>query len=372
MSESELHIVSFDIPDPPDYGGVVDVFYRIKALAVLGVKIHLHCFQYGRENSKLLESICSAVHYYPRKRSPKYLFSKTPFIVDSRKNDKLLENLISKPYPILFEGLHTTAYLAEAELKGRLKIVRAHNVEHDYYKSLAKTEAIPWKKIFFKQEARKLANYEKVLKHADHILAISSKDEAYFSGKYGHTIKINPFHPIGELSLSDHNEKYAFYHGNLTVSENIEALRYLIQEVFSKMDVPLVVAGKDAERAVHKIAGKKANLRVFSNPDNKKMNELARKAAVHVLPTFQDTGFKIKLLYSLFTVPFVVVNSMMVSGTDLAPFCEIADTPREMAATITKLISAKVESEKLNARSEFLEAHYSNSRNAQKIISLLE
>lgn len=371
MSEKELHIVSFDIPDPPDYGGVVDVFYRIKALADLGVKIHLHCFQYKRESSKLLEKICSTVHYYPRKRSAKYVFSKMPFIVESRRNDELLQNLISNPVPILFEGLHSTAYLAEAALKDRLKIVRAHNVEHDYYQNLAKTESKSWKKIFFKQEARKLANYEKVLKLADHILAISSKDEAYFSKKYGNTIKVNPFHPIAELSLSFYQENYAFYHGNLTVSENTEALRYLIQDVFSKIDVPLVVAGKDAARAVNKIIGKRDNLRVHNNPTDEKMNELGLRAAVHVLPTFQDTGFKIKLLYSLFTAPFVVVNSMMVSGTDLAPFCEIADTPGEMAEMITKLISAKAEKEKLNKRAAFLDAHFSNSRNAQKIKSLL-
>lgn len=372
MSEKELHIVSFDIPDPPDYGGVVDVFYRIKALAESGVKIHLHCFQYGRDSSEILERICSTVHYYPRKRSPKYLFSKTPFIVDSRKNDGLLHNLVSKPYPILFEGLHTTAYLAEAALNDRRKIVRAHNVEHDYYKSLAKTEPKSWKKIFFKQEARKLAEYEKILKYADHILAISSKDEAYFSKMYGNTIKINPFHPIAKFSLSNQRENYAFYHGNLSVSENIEALRYLIQEVFSKIDVPLVVAGKDAERAVKKITGNKENIRVYSNPDEAQMNKLARQAAVHVLPTFQDTGFKLKLLYSLCTAPFVVVNSMMVAGTDLASFCEIADTPVEMAERVSKLIFAEAEKEKLNTRTEFLSANYSNSQNALKIISLLQ
>jgi len=31
-----LHIISFNIPYPPDYGGVMDVFYKIKALHDLG------------------------------------------------------------------------------------------------------------------------------------------------------------------------------------------------------------------------------------------------------------------------------------------------------------------------------------------------
>ena len=52
MKEQELHIVSFDVPFPPNYGGAVDVFYKIRALHKLGVKIHLHCFEYVRGKQK--------------------------------------------------------------------------------------------------------------------------------------------------------------------------------------------------------------------------------------------------------------------------------------------------------------------------------
>ena len=46
MSEVHLHIISFTIPYPPNYGGAIDVFYKIKALHSAGVKVHLHCFSY--------------------------------------------------------------------------------------------------------------------------------------------------------------------------------------------------------------------------------------------------------------------------------------------------------------------------------------
>ena len=32
MTENHLHIISFDVPYPANYGGVIDVFYRVKAL----------------------------------------------------------------------------------------------------------------------------------------------------------------------------------------------------------------------------------------------------------------------------------------------------------------------------------------------------
>jgi len=67
--EKHLHIISFDIPFPANYGGVIDVFYKIKNLANAGIKIHLHCFEYGdRKHSSELESICYRVYYYPRKQ----------------------------------------------------------------------------------------------------------------------------------------------------------------------------------------------------------------------------------------------------------------------------------------------------------------
>ena len=32
MNLKNINIVSFDIPYPPNYGGIIDVFYKIKAL----------------------------------------------------------------------------------------------------------------------------------------------------------------------------------------------------------------------------------------------------------------------------------------------------------------------------------------------------
>ena len=47
MPVKRLHIICFDIPFPPSYGGVIPVFYRIKALNKLGVWVILHCFYKG-------------------------------------------------------------------------------------------------------------------------------------------------------------------------------------------------------------------------------------------------------------------------------------------------------------------------------------
>ena len=81
----KLHIVSFDIPFPADYGGVVDVYHKVKALKKIGISVHLHCFEYGRQKSPELLEVCAKVSYYKRNRSLLALLSATPFIVKSRK-----------------------------------------------------------------------------------------------------------------------------------------------------------------------------------------------------------------------------------------------------------------------------------------------
>ena len=101
------------------------MYYRIKALKELGLKLTLHVFEYGRGKHKELDAL-GEVHYYRRKRSIWQLFSGRPFIVQSRKNKLLLEQLLQNDAPILFEGIHTTWYLEHPEIKKRMTLVRMH------------------------------------------------------------------------------------------------------------------------------------------------------------------------------------------------------------------------------------------------------
>ena len=60
-----------------------------------------------------------------------------PFIVKSRGNNELIQNLKKDKDPILFDGLHTTYILNLSDFKKRKLFLRAHNVEHKFYKGLA-------------------------------------------------------------------------------------------------------------------------------------------------------------------------------------------------------------------------------------------
>ena len=171
-----INIVSFNIPWPANYGGVIDVYYKMQALHKCGVKIILHCFEYERPHSKELESLCEKVYYYKRKTGLLTNITLLPYNVFSRKDPELLKNLLENDYPILFDGLHTCYYINHPQLQGRMKIYRESNIEHDYYRHLAKAETNLIKKYFFLVEAWRFERYQEILKHADLMLVVSITD----------------------------------------------------------------------------------------------------------------------------------------------------------------------------------------------------
>lgn len=104
----------------------------------MGYETWLHTFQYDRSRAEQLNEVAARVSYYPRHRSVIRQLSHIPYIVSSRHCSKLLDDLLSDNAPILFEGLHCCAFLSDKRLKDRIKLVRTHNIEHEYYKELSR------------------------------------------------------------------------------------------------------------------------------------------------------------------------------------------------------------------------------------------
>ena len=180
----KLHVVSFQVPFPPDYGGVIDVYYKLKALKEAGCSIVLHTYRYGVDEQPDLLKVADTVYYYERFTGWRSMFSFLPYIVYSRRSKLLLERLCEDNSPILFEGLHTCYFLSNSLLRDRQKWVRMHNVEHDYYHFLGKS-CVSWhEKCYYYLEAWKLKHYERILLYADKILAITNTDAVYFTQKY--------------------------------------------------------------------------------------------------------------------------------------------------------------------------------------------
>jgi len=374
MQDKHLHIVSFDIPYPPNYGGVIDVFYKLRTLHKLGIKIHLHCFEYpGRDRSLELNQYCEEVHYYPRRLGLRSAFSTAPYIVSSRKSEVLMANLLRDDYPILFEGLHSCYYLDDPRLKTRFKIYRESNIEHRYYFNLFKVDPNIKNRLYYLLASGKLRIYQKVLRHADLMLAVSKHDTDYLQKHFpGKSIYHLPsFHANDSVSILPGKGDYALYHGNIEVPENEYAASFLITKVFNGLDIQLVIAGMKPREKFKKLAESYSNVIIAANPDDDKMFDLIRNAQVNILVTFQATGLKLKLLNTLYNGRYCLVNDAMTKGTFLEPLCITGNTAEALREKLSDLFNKEFEAGEIAIRSAHLKELYDNGINGQKMIDLI-
>lgn len=373
LMDNYLNVVALNIPYPPNYGGVIDIYYKLKALHACGTRLILHCFEYERPKAPELLALCEEVHYYPRKTGLLPNLTLLPYNVYSRKDPRLLEALLRNDYPILFEGLHSCYYLADERLRRRLKIFRECNIEHDYYRALVSSTGNLVKKSFFALEALRFRAYQPVVSHADLVLSVSTTDADYLRRQFpGKRIEFIPcFHANESVTSLPGRSDYLLYHGKLSVPENEKAVLFLIKKVFSRLGHRCVIAGMNPPRSLYQAARPYPNIRIEANPDKARMDKLVREAHIHVLVTFQDTGLKLKLLNSLFAGRHTVVNSLMLAGSGLDSLCHIADSPEELVRTCNALMEQPFTPADIERRKSLLFPTFSNLSQARKIEHLI-
>lgn len=368
MAEKHLHIVSFDVPFPADYGVAVDVFYKIKALYDAGILVHLHCFEYGRGIQPELEKFCKEVHYYPRQEGHKGFSLQLPYIVSSRHDEILWKRLNDDPYPVLFEGVHTTYGITSGIIRKKNVAIRIHNTEHEYYKQLGKWEGSVMRKAYMLHESRLLKRYEETLKDYK-IFAISEDDAKKYKQQFKakNAVYIPAFIPNTNVTSIEGTGTFVLYHGNLSVPENEKAAVWLLEKIFNNLEIPFVIAGKNPSSKLISIAHKQSHTCIVANPGEKEMADLIEKAQVHVFPVLGSTGSSIKLLHSLFSGKHIIANTKIIANMKAGSCCQAADNITEFKYHIYRLFHKPFTATDIERRTELLSAYYNNNSNAGKI-----
>lgn len=369
--ERHIHIVSLTVPYPVNYGGVYDLFYKLPALQQQGIKIHLHCFDYGRGPQPELERYCASVEYY--KRDAKKLFSGQPYIVASRRNENLFQRLLQDNHPILMEGIHCTALLQDERFAGRTCLVRLHNIESDYYYDLARAAHSPLKKLYYRREARLLKKYERQVARKAVFLTVTSKDADAFRNRYGarQCSYLPLFIPPWQVEGAPGVGSYCLYQGDLSVEANIRVAEWLVKKIFAGNKISLVIAGKRPPASLRKLIESYENIRLEASPSVAAMQELIREAHINIIPSLSATGIKLKLLNALFNGRHCVVNSATIAGTGLDHLCHLADNTAHLTDIIAQLYHQPFTADEQRMRKEVLENYYNNSNNARQLVEAI-
>jgi glycosyltransferase involved in cell wall biosynthesis len=146
----------------------------------------------------------------------------------------------------------------------------------------------------------------------------------------------------------------------------------LLQNVFNTLEIPLVIAGKNPSKKLVTLAHQHKQTCIVANPSDKEMHDMIAKAQLHVLPSFNNTGIKLKLLNALFNGRHCVVNSAGVEGSSLENICHIANAAPSFKKAIEEMYQQPFTEQEKEKRQGLLQTIYNNEANAIKLMRYLE
>lgn len=340
MHNKQLQIVTFNNPYPPNFGGAIDMFYKIKALHNLGVKIYLHVYCFDRDDLSGIKPYCVKVFVYKKSNTLSNHFSTTPFCVKSRYSKDILKNLKSINAPILFESIRTTGVLLNETFNQPIA-VRCHNIEHDYSWGLSNSEHNWLKKIAFLIEGYKLKYYEKILNNVNVLFPISHYEYAYFKKNYSpKTVFLPVFQENINIKSKNGYGNYALYHGDLAVSDNVKSALFLIN-VFKSLNHKLVIASSTVQNNIVKEINKYNNISYRVIETSEELDLLIENAHINVLYSFQKSGTKLKVFNALFKGRHCILNTNMVDDPEILKICTVINNKADYINAVKLLFNTE-------------------------------
>jgi hypothetical protein len=110
---------------------------------------------------------------------------------------------------------------------------------------------------------------------------------------------------------------------------------------------------------------------MVTNPSDRELQDLITKSQINILPSFNNTGVKLKLLNALFNGRYCLVNTAAVKGSGLEDLCKIAETGEDFKQQVQQFFKQDFSAIDLDKRKQTLQQLYNNTDNAEALISLL-
>ena len=361
----KIHFVSMDVPFPPNYGGIIDVFYKLKAFHQLGVKVYLHVYGSASEGIEDLKQFAEEVYYYPIKKNPFYFLNPKPFSVKSRNGKALLKNIKKVKAPIFFESFRTTDFLSIDELNDYPKYLRLHNIEQKYFEGLANSESDKVKQMMYNLESNKYVKYEQIISKMDEVFTLSKAEQDYTFKKYKKGKFIPVFHGNETLPELEDFGKFVLYHGDLRIADNCKVVEYLI-DVFKESEYPLVIASSIKEEWVKGKINAYQNIKFVKLKNFSHLLELFQDAHINIAWSFQESGTKLKVVNALFNSRFSVINKNIIDDEKIASLCYEANNTLEILHCVDQLMQKPFKPNK--KYKEILENYLNDKKNAELIL----
>src|SRR5206468_4808511 len=96
-------------------------------------------------------------------------------------------------------------------------------------------------------------------------------------------------------------------------------------------------AGNSISQHLFELSKPYHHIRVVNHPSMEELDQLIQQAQIHVLPSFNNTGVKLKLLHALTEGRFCITNTAGAKGSAVENQTMIADGAEEFILKIKEL-----------------------------------
>jgi len=355
-------------PWPAKDGGAIAVFNLVKSFSSLGCEVTVLAMNTSKHKfdlSHLPEEVKRMADFHAVdvdneiRRSAaliSLLQNKSYHIerfISSVFNEKLIKLLHEKEFDLIqMEGLHLSPYTETIRAFSEAMIVmRAHNVEHEIWKMIAKNEKKFIKRFYLNVLAKQLRNYELSRLNKYDLMVPISEPDAEKLKSFGCELPIHVCHAsYDESSLTPDKSKIEFpslfFIGSLDWMPNQEGLSWFLKNVWNKIhpqfpDLKFHIAGRNTSEfeipVVNKeniiVAGEVADAYAFMN-----------SKAIMVVPLFSGSGMRVKIIEGMALGKTIISTSLGAAGIPCKDGQNIliADTPEAFSEKIIKCINEKI------------------------------
>lgn len=375
----KILVVSPDFPFPPNHGGRVDIWARLKVFAQMGYTVDLAVtvkVEPSKDEIDQVKGLVRNLWIVKRNFLPWYFLSGRPFQCASRAS--LMQIELADNYNIVWlEGEYVEPILRNPQLKAKKIFVRIHNDEHAYFRQLSMSTSNIAKKFFYLIEAVRIKGVtKKLFERSEKLLYISLNEMKMFSSNNQGNKAIFLPAPLSKEKFDPPRlgEKVIFV-GSLFMPNNQDAIIWFLEEVHPLITFPdyhLMICGNSRGESIgwlHKRASQYKNVTIYDSPAD--LEPLYSQSGIFVNPMRFGGGVKLKTLEAIQNGLAVVSTSKGAEGTGLIPGKHYlqADKPDEFARSVEQLLrDRKLQQQIAGQAQSYLIENYDHRKTLEKIL----
>ncbi|QJX64158.1 glycosyltransferase family 4 protein [Niallia circulans] len=318
-------------------GGQQDILGRVLALHKLGYHVDIIAIDNKdqlQNDTKLPDGV--NLYLYEKKFNLNKLI-KYPIATATRFQDEIVSFLQQKKYDIsICESEFLYVYWQLGLVQSKRSFLRMHNVESEYYTSLASSERNLLKKILYNIDSYRLKSLEKgKFLEVEKLLFISNDEYNRMDIAHNRKDILPAIFPIYtqdiEKNIASNNNSNILIFGDFTLEINKNGLNWFLKSVWPKIieknpSIKLNVVGKGSESYKNDY-----NLHTLGYVED--LKSLFDSFQIVAIPLLEGAGVKIKLVESLLRRKTIITTSKGVEGTELLNNTHlfVADNPTDFA-----------------------------------------